>query len=118
MSRPLGRVRREVVPREEDVARVIGTRPLHGIDACHVWVNRSQPFTPHTMGELLGACEDLVRREGRDVFVQRDSNGVLTRCSWPGPRGCSGRCGEGFVLGSWAFGSARAQRGGADGGAR
>jgi hypothetical protein len=101
---------------ENDVARILHTRPLQGPQACVAAANRPTRFTPHTMGELLGACEDLVRREGRDVFVRRDIPGVLTGCMWSGPRGCSGACGDGFAIGSWAFGQASLQR--PDSGAR
>lgn len=105
---------------ENDVARIVATRTAR-VDECGYFVNRDLAFTPHTMDELLGACEDLVRREGRQVGVVRDARGVLYSCVWPGANDCSDACGEGFALLRWAFGRAPqpAQASSArDGGAR
>ena len=73
---------------------------------------------PHTMGELIGACEDLVRREGTAVRIQRDERGVLIMCLWANGSDCSDACGEGFVIERWSFGHAPVSTATVDAGVR
>lgn len=87
---------------EGDSAQISSMFAIQG-DACMGKVNRYDSFTAKTFPQLYEECAALLDRDGDQVKITTDAQGVIHECSDSEP-GCQDNCGEGFLVRTWHAG--------------